>query len=125
MLRSLVGSEMCIRDRYSINEDDVEVSMYGDAEKGYTLSKIVVPKELRGTGIGSKKMRELVDKADNEGAIIALTPDTTFGASSKGRLIKFYKGFGFVPNVGRNKDFRYRETMIRYPKSSGGKDSTQ
>lgn len=110
---------------YSINEDDVEVSMYGDAEKGYTLSKIVVPKELRGTGIGSKKMRELVDKADNEGAIIALTPDTTFGASSKGRLIKFYKGFGFVPNVGRNKDFRYRETMIRYPKSSGGKDSTQ
>jgi GNAT superfamily N-acetyltransferase/5'(3')-deoxyribonucleotidase len=93
----------------------VEVDISGNAEKGYVLSKIVVPKELRGTGVGSKVMKDLIDKADNEHAIIALTPDTAFGGA-KGRLIQFYKRFGFVPNKGRNKDFRYRETMIRYPK---------
>jgi len=69
---------------------------------------------LRNTGIGSKVMNDLTDKADAEGAIIALTPDNTYGGS-KTRLTQFYKRFGFVPNKGRNKDFRYRETMIRYP----------
>jgi tRNA nucleotidyltransferase (CCA-adding enzyme) len=101
--------------KLSYNEN-VEVDISGNAEKGYVLSKIVVPKELRGTGVGSKVMKDLIDKADMEGAIIALTPDTAFGGS-KGRLIQFYKSFGFVPNKGRNKDFRYRETMIRYPKT--------
>ena len=94
--------------------NDVEVSLHGDAKKGYVLSKIAVPKELRNTGIGSKVMNDLTDKADAEGAIIALTPDNTYGGS-KTRLTQFYKRFGFVPNKGRNKDFRYRETMIRYP----------
>lgn len=94
--------------------NDVEISLHGDAEKGYVLSKIAVPKELRNTGIGSKVMSNLTDKADAEGAIIALTPDNTYGGS-KTRLTQFYKRFGFVPNKGRNKDFRYRETMIRYP----------
>ena len=101
--------------KLSYNEN-VEVDISGNAEKGYVLSKIVVPKELRGTGVGSKIMQDLINKADMEGAIIALTPDTAFGGS-KGRLIQFYKSFGFVPNKGRNKDFRYRETMIRYPKT--------
>jgi|TARA_B110000503_G_scaffold99410_1_gene148731 predicted GNAT family N-acyltransferase len=93
---------------------EVEISMSGDAEKGYVLSRIIVPKELRSTGIGTKTMQDIVDRMDREDAIIALTPDTTFG-SSKGRLIQFYKSFGFVPNKGRNKDFHFRETMIRYP----------
>ena len=104
---------------YELHETqaEVEVNMHGNAEKGYNLSKIVVPKELRGTGIGSKTMQDIVDRMDREGAIIVLTPDTAFGGS-KGRLIKFYKSFGFVPNKGRNKDFRYRETMIRYPSAT-------
>ena len=93
---------------------DIELDVHGDAEKGYVLSRIIVPKELRNTGVGSKAMKELTDKADREGAIIALTPDNTYGGS-KTRLTQFYKRFGFVPNKGRNKDFNYRETMIRYP----------
>jgi GNAT superfamily N-acetyltransferase len=95
----------------------VEVDLYGNAERGYVLSKIVVPKELRGTGIGTKTMQDILDRMDREGAIIALTPDTAYGGS-KGRLIKFYKSLGFVLNKGRNKDFRFRETMIRYPNAS-------
>ena len=95
----------------------VEVDLYGNAERGYVLSKIVVPKELRGTGIGTKTMQDILDRMDREGAIIALTPDTAYGGSN-GTLIKFYQSLGFVPNKGRNIDFRFRVTMIRDPNAS-------
>jgi len=98
-------------------EFGVILNLYGNAEQGYTLSRIEVPKPLRGSGIGSKIMQRIVDMADAQGAIIALTPDTAFGGS-KGRLIQFYKQFGFVPNRGRNKDFSFRETMIRTPEKA-------
>jgi len=98
-------------------EEEVEVSLHGDAKKGYVLSKIEVSGDERNAGQGTKAMQDIVDRMDREGAIIALTPDDAFGGN-KNRLIKFYKRFGFVPNKGRNKDFRFRETMIRYPQSN-------
>jgi len=82
---------------------------------GYILGKIELPKQERGSGIGTRVMQRIVDIADSEGEVVALTPDTAFGASSKGRLEKFYKRFGFVFNKGRNKHYSFRETMIRYP----------
>ena len=94
----------------------LDLDLY-DTQAGYILSKIVLPKEERGFGIGTQVMQRLVDIADSEGKMIALTPDTAFGGS-KGRLEKFYKRFGFVPNKGRNKDFSFRETMIRYPRQT-------
>ena len=97
--------------------EEVEVSLHGDAKKGYVLSKIEVSDDERNAGQGTKAMQDIVDKMDREGAIIALTPDDAFGGN-KNRLIKFYKRFGFVPNKGRSKDFRFRETMIRYPQSN-------
>ena len=97
--------------------EEVEVSLHGDAKKGYVLSKIEVSGDERNAGQGTKAMQDIVDRMDREGAIIALTPDDAFGGN-KNRLIKFYKRFGFVPNKGRNKDFRFRETMIRYPQTS-------
>jgi len=97
--------------------EEVEVSLHGDAKKGYVLSKIEVSGDERNAGQGTKAMQDIVDRMDREGAIIALTPDDAFGGN-KNRLIKFYKRFGFVPNKGRNKDFRFRETMIRYPQSN-------
>ena len=85
----------------------------GSESTGYaTLENISVPKELRGQGIATKVMQELVDEADANGWNMALTPSSDFG-SSKARLVKFYGSFGFVPNSGRNKDFTTRETMIR------------
>ena len=81
------------------------------------LSKIEVSGDERNAGQGTKAMQDIVDRMDREGAIIALTPDDAFGGN-KNRLIKFYKRFGFVPNKGRNKDFRFRETMIRYPQTN-------
>ena len=97
--------------------EEVEVSLHGDAKKGYVLSKIEVSGDERNAGQGTKAMQAIVDRMDREGAVIALTPDDAYGGN-KNRLIKFYKRFGFVPNKGRNKDFRFRETMIRYPQSN-------
>jgi GNAT superfamily N-acetyltransferase len=80
-----------------------------------TLSKIVVPKDARGNGVGTQAMRTLNDYADATGQKVALTPDTTFGASSLSRLTNFYKGLGFTSNKGRSRDFSTQETMIRNP----------
>lgn len=84
-----------------------------------TLSKVVVPKDERGGGTGSQFMGALTAKADAVGARIELTPSKDFGATSVGRLTEFYKGFGFVSNSGRNKDYETRETMYRDPQPVG------
>lgn len=94
---------------------EVDIDIYGDASRGYELSKIKVPEGSQGGGIGSKVMDDLIAAADAEGAQISLTPDTTFGGSSVSRLKDFYKRFGFVENKGRNKDFSTRNTMYRDP----------
>ncbi len=80
-----------------------------------TVSRIVVPKEMREQGIGTAAMKELIDYADANGKRIVLSPSNDFGGT-KSRLVKFYKGLDFVNNSGRNKDFTTRETMIREPK---------
>ena len=79
-----------------------------------TLSRIVVPKEKRNTGIGTDAMQQIIDYADQSGKRVALSPSSDFGGS-KERLKEFYKRFGFVENKGRNKDFSISETMYREP----------
>lgn len=91
----------------------VIISLQVSSRGGYSvLSKIEIPKENRNSGQGTQIMEEIVNAADREGIDLALTPSDTFG-SSKTRLEKFYRRFGFVPNKGRNKDFTTRETMLR------------
>lgn len=79
------------------------------------LSKMVVPKELRGQGIGSSLMDELASFADATGKTVTLSPSTDFGATSIARLKEFYRRFGFVENKGRHKDFTISESMYRPP----------
>jgi GNAT superfamily N-acetyltransferase len=88
-----------------------------ESPKAIDLSKIVVPKEMRGQGVGSSVMQDLIDYADQTGKQVRLSPTSDFGGSPT-RLKKFYKEFGFVDNRGRNKDFTTRETMIRNPLES-------
>jgi len=76
------------------------------------LGKIEVPKSKRGTGVGSEAMERIIALADAKGMDIRLTPSTDFGASSVNRLKKFYGQFGFV----KNKDLKYKDTMVRYAK---------
>ena len=97
------------------NYPNVDLDIYS-SPKGLTLSKIVVPKEARSEGVGSSVMSDLVKYADENNLPIALTPDSSFGGN-KTRLKSFYKDFGFVDNKGRNKDFSFRETMIRQPQT--------
>ncbi len=89
---------------------------YGDKIK---LSSIIINKEDRGNGTGSKVMNELIDYADKNHKTIILTPavkDDYQGTTSQSRLIDFYKKFGFVLNKGRNKDFTISELTYRLPK---------
>lgn len=85
------------------------------------LDKLIVPKESRGQGIGSRAMQDIADYADETNQRIALSPDTSFGASSRSRLVKFYKQFGFKENKGRGADLSVSESMIREPKSKDAK----
>lgn len=92
--------------------DGVDTWIFLD-DNDITLSKIKIPPEMRGLGLGTQVMKELIDFADKRNLRILLTPSTAFGATSVGRLEKFYSRFGFKKNAGRNKDFTTRETMIR------------
>jgi hypothetical protein len=95
---------------------DVTLDVY---EKNGTinLSRIVVPKDMRSSGVGSSVMTDLTSYADQTGQKMALTPSSEFGGNVK-RLKDFYKQFGFVENKGKNKDFSTMETMIRLPQEA-------
>jgi GNAT superfamily N-acetyltransferase len=80
-----------------------------------TLSKVVVPPDVRNQGVGSQAMQHLTDYADATGQRIVLSPSKDFGATSMSRLTDFYKGMGFKPNKGRSRDFTTMESMIRDP----------
>jgi N-acetylglutamate synthase-like GNAT family acetyltransferase len=78
------------------------------------LSRIVIKPEYRDSGLGSKIMQDLVDYADQNKKMIALTPSNDFGGN-KNRLVQFYKRFGFKHNKGQYKNFEFMDAMIRYP----------
>ena len=83
-----------------------------------SLDMIEVPKVDRKQGVGTAVMAELIRYADEQGKRIVLTPglpDDRHGTTSRGRLVKFYKRFGFVENKGRNKDFQISDGMYREP----------
>ena len=100
-----------IKEKYP----NVQLDIYGDAKKGFELGRIEIPETERSSGLGTAVMNDIIKMADDQGAVISLTPDKSFGGSSVSRLKKFYKQFGFVENKGKNKDFSTRNTMIRQP----------
>lgn len=97
-----------------LKEDGLKI-FASEKDSEIIISKIIVPEKERNQGIGTKAMRDLIDYADTEGKRISLTPSKDFGGT-KSRLVKFYKGLGFVENKGKNKDFEVSETMYRKPK---------
>lgn len=105
--------EQFIAEKYIMQQLEDELGITLDLWDNGTyleLGKIEIPKDKRGSGIGSKAMQMIIDFADEEGKDIRLTPSTDFGATSVSRLEKFYKQFGFV----KNKDLKYKDTMVRY-----------
>ena len=84
------------------------------------LNSIIVGREQQGQGLGSKALSMLIDYADSEGKRIILTPaiqDKMHGTTSRSRLVRFYKKFGFVESKGRNIDYEVGAgKMYREPK---------
>ena len=81
-------------------------------------SEIEVEKANRNKGLGTAFMQDLTEFADSQGMQIRLNPSDELGATSKGRLEKFYKRFGFVENKpGKNKDYAISERFYRQPSS--------
>jgi len=83
-----------------------------------TLSKIIVPKDARNSGIGTQYMQDLMSYADSTGKRVELSPSADFGGN-KNKLKEFYSRFGFIENKGKNKDFGTMESMYREPIQSG------
>lgn len=81
-----------------------------------SLNEIIVAKQNEGKG--SQFMREFIDLADNNGWTLALTPDTSLGATSAHRLRNFYRRFGFVNNKGSHADLNIKERMVRPTKKN-------
>lgn len=103
-----------LRDKWK--ERGVELDFYTRHDKETAiLSRIFVKKEDRGKGLAKQAMKDVVNYADKNNLIILLSPTNEWGASKK-KLIDFYKNFGFVENKGKNKNFKYMETMYRESK---------
>lgn len=97
----------------------VKVEAYETSHK-IELMQIVVPEEMRGSGVGTDIIRTLQNYASSVGKPIVIRPKAERGR--KGDLERFYKGLGFVHNKGRNKDFTLSSplavTMYWRPRSS-------
>ena len=60
----------------------IELRIYDDERNNIlTLDTIIVPKELRGQGLGSTAMKKIIQYADKNGKIVALTPSDAYGGS--------------------------------------------
>ena len=51
------------------------------------------------------------------GVIVSLTPGNDFG-TPKDFLIRWYRSFGFIPNIGRRADNSVSGAMIRFPRKT-------
>lgn len=104
-----------LADKYN-----VEIMLY--QSKNYlVLDKIVVPKSDRSNGIGSSVLTDIINYADENNLIIYLMlgdKNDGLGTTSRNRLIKFYKRFGFLLNKGKNIDYSISYSMYRKPKSA-------
>jgi GNAT superfamily N-acetyltransferase len=85
------------------------------------LTSIIV--QDRKQGVGTAIMRELCDFANRHAMEIRLTPaskgDNTV-TTSRARLIRFYKRFGFVPNNRKVSEITGIPAMIRKPEFASG-----
>jgi GNAT superfamily N-acetyltransferase len=103
-----------VKQKLGLEEFDLFLS-----DKGYiVLQMLAVPKNNRKSGIGTQAMQMLTQLADKHNMRIVLDlgqRDSNWGTTSRDRLIKFYKRFGFTRNFGRSKDFTLSYDMKREP----------
>jgi GNAT superfamily N-acetyltransferase len=79
------------------------------------LDTIIVKRQFRKSGIGSKVLNDIKSFADSNSKRIILTTgvkDSAWETTSSSRLDKFYRRNGFVANKNRNKD--YCHTLLQW-----------
>ena len=109
--------EQQVKAQLGLKRFELELDRQGNIE----LVNIESPRDARGQGTGTAALKALTDYADRTGALIWLSVadrDSKTGTTSRARLVKFYRQFGFVPNKGRNKRFELSlyANMYRDPK---------
>ena len=68
--------------RNKFENDGIILDIYYAKSGDYlALSKIQIPKDKRGEGIGSEVMKQIIEFADKNKKMIALSPSKDFGAS--------------------------------------------
>jgi hypothetical protein len=106
-------------ERIKAEQDLAEFHLYITRRGDIRLNSIVA--NIKKQGRGSAAMRALVRLADEHERRIVLTTadkDIIQGTTSRRRLIKFYRRFGFRPNQGRRHDCQVLDDMIREPGQS-------
>jgi GNAT superfamily N-acetyltransferase len=102
-------------------EQDLGIRVFlMEAAGGVTLSSLIVPRDRQRQGLGSQAMERLCAEADAQGWRLFLSPgqkDDRHGTTSRARLVRFYKRFGFWENTGRRKDFALSAAMVRDPRT--------
>jgi GNAT superfamily N-acetyltransferase len=93
------------------DEYNIELDLYDNGDY-MTLSKLIVSPDDRKGGVGTEVMNKICQYADEIGRDIYLTPDASYGGTSKSRLEQFYKRFDFKKKP--RSDYKNRETMVRY-----------
>jgi len=81
-----------------------------------TIDKIFINDEHRGKGYANSAMNVVLDYANKNNVIIALTPDNMWNVN-KNKLINWYKSLGFVMNTGKRKDFYTMQLMYKIPEN--------
>lgn len=105
-----------VKQRLGADLQDFDVRLISPTE--LNLERLVVDRGAQRAGLGTDAMRELTKFADAHGMRISLSPAEAaddIGTTSRGRLVTFYKRFGFVENTGRNRDFQLSAGMYREP----------
>lgn len=93
-----------------------------DSQGNLKLHTLIVDRASQRTGIGTEAMQALVRFADEHGKRIVLSPaqpSDQLGTTSRSRLVKFYRRFGFIENTGRRADPSVSESMYREPTLRG------
>ncbi len=122
---SVKSLEKTILDRYP--KTSIQLFDKSDKESKAIDIGYIVPdpesNEFMGGSWGqlSHMLDDVVRWAHKNNYILVTTPDylPKDKASFKGgkkKLMKLYKEHKFIPNRGKNKDFRFKETMIKVPK---------
>ena len=101
---------------------DVDVFLTIEDDGVVYLDLITVKDErLRGHGLGTEALEEVLKWADQHGLTVALQPvgdDVTYdGAVPEGRLVEWYKRHGFVVNLNPDRRNEIEVGMYRMPRS--------